>query len=315
MLRCFYYMCHCLAQITRWHQFLGLSLSKGVQFESFKILEECTKKDFEKLCDEFYREKSFALLIEKAKGARFFSSKEDLCDLLHESLQDLLKESCSLITVGDSLYPSFLLETKDRPLCLFVKGNPSLLKQEMISVVGSRRASPFALDKSFEIASFLTRLGYVIVSGGAYGCDALAHKGALAHGGEASTLAVFAGGFSHLYPKGNEFLFKEILDQGGALVTERLWHQSSKPYDFPIRNRIISGLCWTTLVMDASLKSGTLVTAYKALDEGRNVFVLKSKAHALPASGIELLIEQGALSFETKEELYGLLKETEVSCV
>ena len=315
MLRCFYYMCHCLAQITRWHQFLGLSLSKGIQSESFKILEECTKKDFEKLCDEFYQEKSFALLIEKAKGARFFSSKEDLCDLLHESLQDLLKESCSLITVGDSLYPSFLLETKDRPLCLFVKGNPSLLKQEMISVVGSRRASPFALDKSFEIASFLTRLGYVIVSGGAYGCDALAHKGALAHGRDASTLAVFAGGFSHLYPKGNEFLFKEILDQGGALVTERLWHQSSKPYDFPIRNRIISGLCWTTLVMDASLKSGTLVTAYKALDEGRNVFVLKSKACGLPASGIELLIEQGALSFETEEELHMLLQENEVHCV
>jgi len=315
VLRSFYYICHCLAQITRWHQFLHLALSRGVQSNSFKILEEFTRKDFEDLCDEFYQEKSFALLIEKARGAGFFSSKENLCELLYESLQDLLNESCFLITLSDSLYPSLLLETEDRPLCLFVKGNPFVLKQEMISIVGSRRACPFALDKSFEIATFLKRLGYVIVSGGAYGCDALAHKGALSQEGEASTLAVFAGGFSHLYPKGNESLFKEILDKGGALLTERLWKQSSRPYDFPIRNRIISGLCRTTLVMDASLKSGTLVTAYKALDEGRNVFVLKSKAHGILASGIELLIEQGALSFETREELHTLLKENEVICV
>lgn len=313
-MRAFYYICHVLAQMTRWHRFLSLALPESLEVVKEKDLESFSREDFRALCEELYEDLSFSLLVRKAQESGFFSSKEELVGSLYEPLRDSLKEGCSLVVLGDSLYPPLLLESEDKPLCLFVKGNPHVLKKKMIAIVGSRRASSYALDKSFEMAAFLKEKDYGVVSGGAYGCDALAHKGALSLKGEASTLAVLSGGLKSLYPSGNLSLFKDIVERGGALVTERLWHQFSRPYDFPIRNRIISGLCETTLVMDASVKSGTLVTAYKALDQGRNVFVLKPEEGGVRASGVELLMEEGAASFETNSDLMSLLGEGS-SCV
>ena len=98
-------------------------------------------------------------------------------------------------------------------------------------------------------------------------------------------------------------MFKKVLDQGGALISERLWDQEPRPYDFPIRNRIISGICSTTLVMDAHLKSGSLITAQRALEQGRDVMVLRSTRNSLNSSGTKLLMDEGSPTFSSSKEV------------
>lgn len=300
------YLCHVLTQITRCGDFSKISFQK--------YLDQVDIEDwsFEKwytfcsnlICDQ----EKVSLFIQS-----FFNQSESLsikkiARIVHDSIHMCLESGCCLVVLGDNDYPKLLDELINRPLSLCLKGDISQLNRRAIAIVGSRKASNFALQKSYEISKSLVRSGVTIVSGGAYGCDVLAHRGAVdAYVGEASTVVVFAGGLSFLYPKGNSDVFKKVLENGGALITERLWDQQSRPYDFPIRNRIISALCQTTLVMDAGLKSGSMVTAHRALDQGRNVFVLKPKVQNLRSSGINLLIDEGAQFYSSFEELLELI--------
>ncbi|MFK7824744.1 MAG: DNA-processing protein DprA [Oligoflexales bacterium] len=220
--------------------------------------------------------------------------------------QDTYENNGKILLITDSIYPKLLAHIPDPPLLLSGLGNLSLLRTPSISVIGSRRATVETLRECYELGIRLSQFSINAVSGGAYGCDIATHLGVLsASDGTCLATTVFAGGLAHLYPKGNLHAFREIIQHGGLCISERLWAQAARPADFPIRNRIISGLSYELLVMQAAPKSGSLITARKALDQGREVLVLRPPSMDFDAGsgGSKELIVDGAYSFGSVDEL------------
>jgi len=198
-----------------------------------------------------------------------------------------------LIDSTDFRYPPLLKEIAHYPAMLFVAGDTALLSQPQLAVVGSRNCSPYGKEWGEWFALQLALSGLTITSGLARGIDGIAHRAALAAGGK--TLAVLGSGLQHLYPKTHLSLADEIITQGGALVSE--FPLACAPYarNFPRRNRIISGLSRGVLVVEASLRSGSLVTARYALEQNRNVYALPGSLASPGSEGVHWLIQQGAL--------------------
>jgi DNA processing protein len=203
-------------------------------------------------------------------------------------------------------YPALLGELDDAPPLLFVAGARGLLEQPQLAIVGSRRASHPGLDTACSFARALAAGGFVITSGLALGIDAAAHQGALAAGGK--TVAVLGTGLSQLYPPRNRALAAEILQQGGALVSEFPLDCMPHPSNFPRRNRIISGLSLGVLVVEASPASGSLITARLAAEQGREVFAIPGSIHHPGARGCHQLIRDGATLVERIEDILQALR-------
>jgi DNA processing protein len=203
-------------------------------------------------------------------------------------------EQCGsiIIPITDPRYPLNLQQIFDPPIVLFAQGNIALLNQQKIAMVGSRNASINGRDNAFDFAQKLAKVGLVITSGLALGIDGAAHKGALSVNGK--TIAVVATGLDQVYPARHRLLAKNILDNDGAIISEFLPGTSPKPGYFPKRNRIISGLSLGVLVVEATIKSGSLVTARCAIEQNREVFAIPSTIHNLQAKGCHWLIKQGA---------------------
>ncbi|MDK2124987.1 DNA-processing protein DprA [Parachitinimonas caeni] len=235
-------------------------------------------------------------------------SKRVVSDLLayeHEpavvaALNWLEQPTNQLVTLADDLYPSRLLETVDPPPVLYVKGNPSLLSAPSVAVVGSRNATPQGLENAENFSAELSAQGWCIVSGLALGIDAAAHKGGLA--GTGSTVAVVGTGLDIVYPARNHALAHEVA-QKGALVSEFPLGTPAKAGHFPRRNRIISGLARGTLVVEAALASGSLITAREAVEQGREVFAIPGSIHSPLSKGCHALIKQGAKLVETAADI------------
>jgi len=206
----------------------------------------------------------------------------------------LSAEQCNskIIPFNDKHFPLLLKQIYDPPLILFIQGNIELLNQTQIAMVGSRNASITGRDNAFEFAKQLASLGWVITSGLALGIDGAAHKGVLAVKGQ--TIAVVATGLDQVYPARHRDLAKNILDNNGAIVSEFLPSTPPKPGYFPKRNRIISGLSVGVLVVEATIKSGSLVTARCAIEQNREVFAIPSTINNPQAKGCHWLIKQGA---------------------
>lgn len=199
-------------------------------------------------------------------------------------------------------FPPLLQQIDSPPAVLFVKGNLSVLQQPLLAVVGARKASAYGLASAFRISRKIALDGIGIVSGLARGVDSASHRGALQ--GEGATVAVMGAGFGTLYPPENRELAYQILDRGGAWVTEFLPETPPLPQNFPKRNRIISGLSLGTLVVEARKQSGSLITALTSLDQGREVFVLPGPAHHLSFEGGHQLIQQGAKCIVSAGDIY-----------
>ncbi len=212
-------------------------------------------------------------------------------------LKAVADHAATYMTWADARYPALLRLIRDPPLALTMRGDVGLLGRPTVAVVGSRKASALAMRESFLTGQVLADLGMLVVSGGAFGCDIAAHHGVLASRSPEACAGVFAGGLSALYPIGNKKIFDKIQARGGLFVSERLWHAPSLPHDFTARNRIIAGLCPTTLVMQAAARSGALVTARLALDEGREVMALVHPSGDVRAAGSATLIADGAQPF------------------
>jgi len=198
----------------------------------------------------------------------------------------------TIIPITDSRYPSQLKQVYDPPLILFVQGNIALLNQQQIAMVGSRNASINGRENAFEFAQLLAKAGMVVTSGLALGIDGAAHKGTLAVNGK--TIAVVATGLDQMYPARHRLLAKNILDNGGAIISEFVPGTPPKPGHFPKRNRIISGLSIGVLVVEATIKSGSLITARYAIEQNRDVFAMPSTINNPQAKGCHWLIKQGA---------------------
>ncbi len=204
----------------------------------------------------------------------------------------LLREvSAQVIDRNDPRYPPLLKAIPDPPAQLYVRGDPLLLHQPQLGVVGARRASPAALRLAETIAGLLSASGLHICSGLALGVDAAAHRGALAKGG--TTIGVMATGIEQVYPRRNRALGESMLTQG-CLVSEFPPGTPPRPQNFPQRNRIISGLSLGVLVIEAALPSGSLITAASAARQGREVFALPWSLLHEGGRGCLQLIRDGA---------------------
>lgn len=205
-----------------------------------------------------------------------------------------------LITLGDPDYPVALLETADPPLMLHAVGRPELLARGSLAIVGSRNATLQGRDNARAFASHLGHAGLTIVSGLALGIDAAAHEGALGTAG--STIAVVATGLDQTYPRRHAALARRIADEG-LLLSEYALGTPPLREHFPQRNRIIAGLTRGTLVVEATLQSGSLITARLAVEAGREVFAMPGSIHAPQAKGCHALIKQGAKLVETAQDV------------
>jgi len=212
-------------------------------------------------------------------------------DTAEEELQRARERNIRLIFREQPEYPALLREIYDPPDYLYVLGDASTLQKKSLSVVGARKASRYGLAVLERILAPVVRAGLVITSGMAYGIDALAHKVALQNGG--LTVGVNPGGLLNLYPRGNHRLLSTISRQG-CIISEFPLRTVPRPFYFPVRNRIISGLSRALLVGEATRKSGSLITAGFALDQDRDVFAIPGRIDRPTSQGTNQLIQSGA---------------------
>lgn len=232
------------------------------------------------------------------KYLRFDDDGLHLLDKLESHLKWCRDSQAIYLLLCDPFYPAILREIPQAPIGLSILGNKDILKTPKISVVGSRKTANLVLEEAHRLGYLLARFGFTVVSGGAYGCDIATHEGVLRSGQKPlPAIVVFANGLQKLYPQGNREAFLKIIQNGGILLSERLYDQSPKPYDFPIRNRIISGLSMWTLVMGAHKQSGAMITARLALDQGREVSVFLPKDDSYFCEGCQILVDDGAKYF------------------
>ena len=200
-------------------------------------------------------------------------------------------EDCHILSIFDSSYPKMLRNSPSPPPLLFVRGNKSCLRHWQLAMVGSRKPTPSGLELAFDFAKQLSRCGLIIVSGLALGIDTASHRGALAE--QANTVAVLGTGIDKVYPRLNYALAHQIAEQG-ALVSEFPTGVPPDARHFPRRNRIIAGLSVGTLVVEATIRSGSLITARCAMEAGREVLAIPGSVNNTQSRGCHHLIQQGA---------------------
>jgi DNA processing protein len=220
-------------------------------------------------------------------------------------------EQRTAITLGAPHYPAPLLQTADPPLLLYAEGDLARLAAPSLAIVGSRHPTPQGADNARAFAAALSREGLVVVSGLALGIDAAAHEGALegAAEGKGGTVAVLGTGLDPIYPRSHARLARRIAAQG-ALISEFAPGTPPLREHFPQRNRIIAGLSLGTLVVEAALQSGSLITARQAAEAGREVFAIPGSIHSPLAKGCHALIKQGAKLVESAADILDELRGT-----
>ena len=261
----------------------------------------------------------YAQLLERfgSPAAVFAASRSDLRELnlpetalayiaepdwsrVEHALAWLEKPNNHLICWYDSNYPRLLKELAQAPPLLFVHGDPTVLCSYQIAIVGTRQPTASGRQTARDFAAHLAAAGMVVTSGLALGIDGEAHRGALSVKGR--TIAVMGTGLNRIYPSKHHSLAHEISEQG-ALVSELPLDTPALAENFPRRNRIISGLALGTLVVEAALRSGSLITARLAAEQGREVFAIPGSIHNPMAKGCHDLLRQGAKLVETAEDI------------
>jgi DNA processing protein len=205
-----------------------------------------------------------------------------------------------IVPLDDDRFPQLLAQINNPPLLLYVDGDAEILHLPALAIVGSRNPSKGGESNAYEFAHHLAGVGFTIVSGLAQGIDTAAHRGALAAGGR--TIAFLGHGIDRVYPASNKALAEEIA-ASGALVSEFPLGTHPGREHFPQRNRLISGLSLGTLVVEAARRSGSLITARLAGEQGREVFALPGSIHTPLAKGCHQLIRQGAKLVETSDDI------------
>ncbi|WP_299598081.1 DNA-processing protein DprA [uncultured Microbulbifer sp.] len=215
--------------------------------------------------------------------------------------QRCAEECIYLVHRDDENYPALLKEISRPPPVLYVRGNPNVLSLPQVAVVGARRSSRAGLDNAQAFSADLAAAGFAITSGLALGVDAAAHAGALQ--GEGRTIAVLGTGVNRVYPRRNAALAEQILAADGAIVSEMPLGTAPEAGNFPRRNRIISGLSLGTLLVEAAVRSGSLITARLALEQNREVFAIPGSIHNPMARGCHHMIKHGAHLVETSADI------------
>jgi DNA processing protein len=240
-----------------------------------------------------------ALAAAGASAAAIAGIRAPRTDLVEVSLEWARLDGAHILVRADPRYPPLLDQLPDAPAVLYVRGDPQVLADPQLAVVGSRNPTPAGRETTRELARHLAACGLTITSGLAIGVDGAAHEGALEAG---RTVAVMGTGPDRIYPAAHRDLARRIAE-GGALVTEFPPGSEPRAENFPRRNRIISGLCVGTLVTEAALRSGSLITARYAGEQGREVFAVPGSIHNPLARGCHALIRDGAKLVETAHDI------------
>ena len=214
-------------------------------------------------------------------------------DIYKRQIDLLHKMDCEYLTYSDPAYPAILKEIHDPPMILYYKGSNIFTDCALsISIVGARKATPYGLSVAKTVSAQLAKAGMNIISGLAAGIDSASHKGALSVNG--CTVGVLGCGIDLVYPPSNRKLYESIISNNGMILTEFPPGTEPTPTNFPRRNRIISGLSYGTLVVEASEKSGSLITAKYAAEQGREVYAVPGRINDKQSSGCNYLIKDGA---------------------
>jgi DNA processing protein len=223
-------------------------------------------------------------------------------ELAREEIARAAAAQVTVVSAEDSCYPPRLKEIYDPPLVLYVRGNPEVLRQPGVAMVGTRHPTPYGSGMAERLACDLAAQGLVIISGMARGVDTASHRGAISAKGK--TVAVFGTGVDVIYPKENSRLSEQILALGGALISEFAMGTFAAPQNFPIRNRILSGMSVGVLVVEAAEYSGTRITARCALEQNRDVYAVPGNVTNKNSWGPNTLIKQGAKLVATWEDVW-----------
>lgn len=229
-----------------------------------------------------------------------------------EKLEEyLLENSIMYVTYSSISYPYKLRTINCPPYVLFYKGDLSLVNEDMVAIVGARKNSVYGENVTKVITSELCDMEYGVVSGVAAGIDSIAHRGMLCKSGK--TIGVLGCGIDIVYPSNNRYLYEQIVEKG-LLLSEFLPKTKPLSYNFPQRNRIISGLSNGVIVIEASIKSGSLITVNYALEQNKSVMAVPGPIFNEGSRGCNLLIESGATQFLEKDDLYSFLNKTKKEC-
>lgn len=226
---------------------------------------------------------------------------EKTTDLSGE-LKRIADSGCSVLIQSDPGYPELLRHIYDPPIVLYVKGALTGNDKNAVAIVGSRQTTPYGLETSRKLAYQLAYVGVTVVSGGARGIDTAAHQGALAAKGR--TVAVLGTGINLVFPAENAELFERIASNG-AVISQFPFNRPADKQSFPIRNRIVAGMTLGTVVVEANLTSGALITANMAVDCGRQVFAVPGRIDSPRSKGCHELIKKGAKLCEGADDILG----------
>ena len=259
--------------------------------------------------DEALRALAGADTVQALRGdaARHGRQLDDTQRWLEGATADVARD---ILVLGDPRYPPLLLHTADPPLLLFALGRAELLSADSVAIVGSRSATPQGQDNARAFARFLSERQLTIVSGLAMGIDGAAHEGALA--GPGSTVAFIGTGLDRVYPARHLSLMKRIAEQG-LVASEYALGVPARPENFPRRNRLIAGISRGTLVVEAALESGSLITARMAVECGREVFAIPGSIHSPHSAGCHRLIQEGAKLVENGDDVLRELRPDDTS--
>ena len=217
--------------------------------------------------------------------------KDNYLGVAEEEIKKARAYNIDIIFKENPLFPAMLSEIYDPPDFLYALGDTSLLKPDKLAIVGSRRAGAYSRNSLSRLLPEVCKAGLVIVSGMAYGVDSLAHKITLQENGK--TIGVNAGGLLHLYPIGNQTLIGQIIDKG-CIISEFSLDTVPRPFYFPIRNRIIAGISKAIMVVEAAMKSGSLITARLGLEQNKDILAVPGNIDSPLSKGTNYLIQQGA---------------------
>jgi DNA processing protein len=212
-----------------------------------------------------------------------------------------------LVTLADAEYPAMLKETAEPPLVLYVRGDAGVLGRPCVAVVGTRHPTVYGRETAKRFGFQLAAAGYTVVSGLAAGIDTEAHSGAVASGGV--TAGIVGGALDRFYPRENEALAKAMVEHGGAVLSEYPFGRAPDRQTFPMRNRIVSGLCKGVVVVEAPFGSGTLITAKWALEQGRAVMAVPGRIDSPASQGSLRLLREGARLVTSADEVAEELQE------
>lgn len=279
----------------------GLEQTKGLGFMTISRILNIAKS-----YDDFITFKNDILEVPQMTHSKYQSVLQQKESENYEKYEKITKKlRVQLINSDSGSYPAQLKNIPEKPYSLHLKGNSNLFENKIVGIVGSRESTKYGNEVAYKVAKILSNQGYTVISGLAKGIDAYAHKGALE--GKGSTIAVIGSGLDCIYPKENTKLFLDISKEG-LIISE--FYLGTKPlsYNFPRRNRIISGLCDFLIVIEATHKSGSLITVNHAIKQGKDVLAVPGEIFSKTSEGTNMLIRDGAYPLISTNDLYEYLE-------